>query len=489
MSVYEPIAGSCSLIQWHTRLSMPDAYATDRQLAQVVLVHVSECTWGRAQRIRTQRATNHISHCTAAHHTHNTTRAQSASSYTVRHTCSETEVLRWLRSATPALSCTLSVVLHTITAAAKERPDMLGFAFSSHAAYKRSDFFEALMGPLPPSPPSSLLTSPSLSPQTEQLTGSDSSPFPAASLSSASTELATGPPARKRQRSSTPLDRRNEQPTAQTQQHNEHPTSDRVSSQPLLNGTNVHSDSDASDSDDEQQHKQHRTAVVAAAVNRGRELHDQLAFLHAACHHQHDEITQLRHRLDATTAALHAATQPPHPSLDGHTAKSQSASLDLYLGFSALNSSLLLAARVGICVTDGETGRLLDANAHLLHNSGSQRSDVIGRLVVTPFADVMKSETQWEEAVDRESDSEWASKQRQQYRSSFHELRRLYSAEADRVDAVWRCPQRGGRTIEFSCGCWVADWVSVDSGQARAQQQQPGRVVWVLSLTDARVLT
>ena len=362
---------------------------------------------------------------------------------------------------------------------------MFGFAFSSTSDYLPTDLWTALTAPLPQSPPLRPSSPPLLSPELEQpLT----SPLPSSvekeggvvelplppTPASASSELGGGRPTRKRQRSSSVQPEwRDEQLQPRAQQVNEDACDQSV--------TNVVDEHDASD--DERQHKLYRTVVLQATVNKARQLYDRLSLLDAACHRQHDEIQQLRHQLEATTAALHAVQRPSSPAPTCYPAASSS--LDFHLSSSVLSSSLQLAARVGISVTDGQTGYLIDVNAHLLHNSGWQRSDAIGRQVVTPYAEVMRCATGEEETIDSLVTLPTCP-QRQQYRSSYSRLRRLYQAEVDKMDAVWRCV-RDGRSIELSCCCWVADWVSLSDGQAGVQQL-PGRVVWVLSLTDAKVV-
>lgn len=254
-------------------------------------------------------------------------------------------------------------------------------------------------------------------------------------------------------------------------------------------------DANASDSSsDDEEYKKHRATVLETTVHKAREMYEQLSILTSACYKQHDSIQQLRRQLKAVTAALHVATQPRRCDNCEHPLASvpadSSSILHSCIASSALTSSLLLACRVGTCVMDGSSGRLLDANDELLDFSGWQRSQLVDACQPVVGWPNVRSQVQLRRPVDDKSADNRGrvGLAADQYGRSWQRIWQLYTGELDKTDAVWRCCHAGGGIYEMSCSQHVASWEDEDGEEVpvSGMRRTPGRVVWIISIMDAK---
>ena len=234
--------------------------------------------------------------------------------------------------------------------------------------------------------------------------------------------------------------------------------------------------------------------MLEATVHRAQQTYSQLTTLTSICHQQHDNIQQLSRQLKAVTAALHVATQPrrcnncddPLASLPS----SASSLLQSCIVSSALASSLLLSSQVGICVTDGWSGAVLDVNDELLSLCGWPRSQMLDSgMPVIAWSNV-RSQVQLRRAGDDKLavNRDRLGLQADQYGRSWRQLWQLYSGEVDKADAVWRCRHAPGDSLfDMSCSTHVASWADeAEEGNGCGEKRRvPGRVVWIISVTDA----
>ena len=158
---------------------------------------------------------------------------------------------------------------------------------------------------------------------------------------------------------------------------------------------------------------------------------------------------------------------------------------------SVLSSSLLLSARVGVLVTDAQTGRALDCNGYLLESTGWERHHVIGRVMQRSYDDTMDDRV-WQANAPRRRhaidtglvngpDGTMVPRRLQeQYPSSMEQKRALYRGDVERSNSVWRHQLRDGFVYELEATLYVCDWTDVDDGQGGVVGR-PQRVMCVVS--------
>ena len=217
-------------------------------------------------------------------------------------------------------------------------------------------------------------------------------------------------------------------------------------------------------------------------------MREQLASLTATCQQQRDRIRYFQRQLTAATAALHVVTQTHMRGADEHPLSTlpgeSSAVLQSCIASCALLASLMLSCDVGMCVMDGVSGRTLAVNDALAAYCGCQRSQLTCQPVVG-WRNV-RSQAQLRRPVSEETAvSPRVGLSADQYSRSWDRLWRLYTGELDKADAVWRCRHTPGDVLETSCCTHVASWEEAeeDSGELR---RVPDRVVWIVSLMDAK---
>ena len=168
--------------------------------------------------------------------------------------------------------------------------------------------------------------------------------------------------------------------------------------------------------------------------------------------------------------------------------------LDAHIGSASLRSSWFVSSSVAIAVIRCSTGCVLDVNDRLLHESGWQRSHIIGRMMCPPYDYIVEptaySEKSFQDLstqrilVDGPDGRLVPARTQRQYERSKILIQELYRGQKQSIFCVFRYQMKDGHVYEVKSAVWTTSWAEEQCADG-VVRRRPESTFMVCSYADA----